>query len=98
MKDQISSFRHLPDFFKPLFWSYDFDSLDLEKHKKNIILNVINYGDLEHWRWISNYYGKDNIRQILAEIPATELRPQVRKLTAIVFNITEFNYAPRGVK
>lgn len=90
--------QRLPDFFKPLFWSYNFDSLDLEKNKKNIILNVINYGDWEHWRWISNYYGKDSIRQILSKASATELRPQVRKLAAVVFNITEFNYAPRGVK
>ncbi len=90
--------EHLPDFFKPLFWSYSFDSLDLEKHKKNIILNVINYGDWEHWRWISNYYGKDNIRQVLVETPASELRPQVRKLVAIVFGVSEFKYTSRGVK
>lgn len=98
MKHQTLAFQRLPDFLRPLFWSYDFDSLDLEKHQKIIILNVINYGDLKHWRWISDYYGKDNVGQVLSEAPVTELRPQVRKLAAVIFNIKEFNHAPRGVK
>ncbi len=97
MKSEVlTSFQRLPLFFKPLFWSYSFDSLDLEKHKKTIILNTINYGNLEHWRWIIGFYGKDIIRNLLATLPVTELRLQVRKLVGIIFELNDFNYAPRG--
>lgn len=88
--------QHLPPFFKPLFWSYDFDSLDPEKHKKVIILNTINYGNLEHWRWVIGFYGKGVIRNTLAASPVTELRLQVRNLASIVFELDNFNYAPRS--
>ena len=91
-----SSRPRLPDFFRPLFWSYDFDSLNLEKHKKVIILNTVNYGDLKHWRWIADFYGRETIRNLLVSLPATELRPPVLNLAGIIFGLDNFNYAPRG--
>lgn len=88
----------IPDFFKPLLWSYNFSKIDLERDKKVIIINTINYGDLRHWRWLFGYYGKEEIKKILESTPATELRSRVRRLVAVIFSITDFNYAPRGVK
>lgn len=88
----------LPEFFKPLMWSYDFNSLDLNKNKKSIIINTINYGDLKHWRWIINYYGKNEIKNVLQNIPAWELRNRVRKLVSLIFSLQNLNYASRGVK
>lgn len=92
-----SSVRHLPEFFKPLFWSYDFNSLDLERHKKTIIVNTINYGDLKHWKWLSDYYGREAIREILTVIPATALRFQAAKLAQLIFGLEVLNYASRGI-
>ena len=86
----------LPDFFRPLFWSYDFDSLDPIKHKKTVILNTINYGDLKHWSWIIRFYGREVVKDMLAALPATELRPQARNLAGVFFGLDNFNYAPRG--
>lgn len=86
----------LPDFFKPLAWSYDFSRMDADTHKKTIIVNAINYGNLRHWRWIAEYYGKETIGRILASIPASELRPRVQKLAGILFELPRFNYAPRS--
>lgn len=85
----------LPEFFRPLFWSYDFDSLDLEKNSKTIVLNAINYGDLKHWRWLKDYYGKSAIVWILENISATELKQRTGRLVEILFNI-KLNHAPRG--
>lgn len=85
----------LPDFFRPLFWSYKFESLDLEKNKKTIIVNTINYGDLRHWRWIVNHYGKESVKKILETIPATELKKRTARLAEILFDV-RLNYAPRG--
>lgn len=88
----------LPKFFKPLMWSYDFNSLDLNKNKKTIILNTINYGDLNHWRWIIKYYGKNEVKKTLESVSAWELRNRVRKLASLIFSLQNLNYAPRGVK
>lgn len=88
----------LPDFFKPIMWSYDFSKIDAEKDKKTIILNTINYGDLKHWRWIEKRYGQPIIQEILGNMSVTEIRPKVLKLVALIFSIKDFNYAPRGTK
>jgi hypothetical protein len=86
----------LPSFFRSLLWSYDFAALDLEKDKKTIIIQSINYGDLTHWRWIMQYYGKDTIRNVLESIPVTELRPRALRLAALVFALKHLNHVPRG--
>lgn len=88
----------LPDFFRPLMWSYDFNSLDLGKNKKTIILNTINYGDLTHWRWITNYYGRKEVKKVLQNVPAQALRSRARKLASLIFSLQNLNYVPRGVK
>lgn len=86
----------LPETFKSLLWSYDFLTLDVEKDKKTIVVNTINYGDWGHWRWIARFYGKETIRRLLMTIPASEFRPRVRILAGLLFSIKVFNHAPRG--
>lgn len=86
----------LPKSFKPLLWSYNFSKVDPDKNRGIIILNAINYGDFYHWRWLVQYYGKNGVAKELSHIGATALRPQARKLASLIFNIKEFNYAPRG--
>ncbi len=83
---------------QPLFWSYDFQRLDLAKNKQTVITNVINYGDLPQWRWLAGAYGRMEVRDVLNRIPAAAIKPRARKLAGIIFNIKKFNYAPRGIK
>jgi hypothetical protein len=88
----------LPDFFEPIMWSYSFPDIDTEKNKKTIIVNTINYGNLNHWKWLKKNYGTKTIQDVLAGISATELRPPALKLASLIFSITNLNYAPRGTK
>lgn len=37
---------HLPESFRPFFWSYRFEDLDPQKHKKTVIVQLVNYGTL----------------------------------------------------
>lgn len=90
--------RILPDFFRPILWSYDFSAIKPEKDKKTIIVNAINYGDLVHWRWINKYYSREIIKKILEQIPVSEIRPRVLRLATLIFSLDNLNYAPRGVK
>jgi hypothetical protein len=86
----------VPEEFRPLMWSYDFDHIDAARDKTAIVVQAINYGTLAHWRWLVENYGRDSVREILGTIPATTLRPRARRLAALIFSVDRFNYAPRG--
>lgn len=90
--------KMLPESFHSLLWSYNFDAIDPEKHKKLIITQTINYGTLEQWCWIARRYGKARVKSVLEHIPATALRPQARRLAALLFGVEHFLYASRGAQ
>ncbi|MDO8633659.1 MAG: hypothetical protein Q8O97_02610 [bacterium] len=85
--------KELPQFFQPILWSYDFMYVDPQKDKRAIIVNALNYGDLKHWRWISQFYGKVEVQKFLGDISPSEIRPRVRHLVALLFHIKEWNDA-----
>lgn len=88
----------LPEFFRYLLWSYRFPAIDLEDDKERIIINTINYGDWEHWRWIVNYYGISEVKRIIENTPASEFRPRVLKLIRLLLKIKKMKYATRSAK
>jgi len=90
--------KKLPAFFKPLFWSYKFSSIDPEEHIKTVIVNSINYGEWEHWQWLTRYYGKKKMRRIIKNIPMSEFRRGALRLMMFVFGIKKMNYASRSSK
>lgn len=87
----------LPDRFNKILWSYDISQLDAEEDQRLIIINTINYGDLKHWQWISNHYGKDTVKNVLSAVPVDQLRKRVRPLASILFDVEVFNDAPRSL-
>jgi len=87
-----------PSFLAPFLWSYDLAALDLKRDKKVIISQVIKYGDLNHWRWLIEHYGKEEVRRIITQIPETDLRPSLRQLLKIIFGIEHFLRARRGAR
>lgn len=66
-------------------WSYDFEKVDPVKIKKTIIKQALNYGTLEHWRWIKNFYGIDEITSVLKGTPDA-INENTRALADLVFN------------
>lgn len=86
----------LPEDFRPLFWSYRFEELDRRRDEKVIVLNLINYGSLAHWRWLIRQYGAQEIKQVLESVPATEIKPRTRPLASLLFSIPTWRYAHRG--
>lgn len=94
--DTSASSVSLPDFFRPILWSYDIRRIDVARDRKAIIVQALNYGDLEHWRWLVHTYGKEEIRKVLAGLPMTEFRSRVRRLIILVFSIDAFSHAPRS--
>lgn len=86
----------LPETFRSILWSYDFEHLDPVRDQKTIIIQAINYGTLAQWRWLTQTYGRDAVRQFLSTIPATEIKPRARRLASLLLGVEHFNYAPRG--
>jgi len=86
----------LPLFFKSLFWSYKFSSVNSQRDKKTIILNTINYGEWKHWIWIIKFYGRKEVKRIIEETPKTEFRAPALKLISLLLDIKEFKYASRS--
>lgn len=86
----------LPPYFKRILWSYDFKSVNPIRDKKTIIVNAINYGDLKHWRWLVEFYGKKAVVNVLKTVSVTEIRPRVRNLVSALFSINKFNYESRS--
>src|SRR3989338_945461 len=86
----------LPEMFRQLMWSYRFKEMDPKSHKRVIIVNTINYGDLSHWRWLVNYYGKAALKAMLRNIPFSEFRPAAIKLMGLFLDFNMLNYASRS--
>ena len=75
----------LPEIFRPLLWSYDFEKCDPQKMKNIIITNSVNYGTLSHWRWIRSFYGNELIKERLRQMPLS-FRGSVYRLAEIFFS------------
>jgi hypothetical protein len=59
----------ISDFSPHLFWDTDRGELDMDKHKKYIIGRALDYGLMNDWKIIRDYYGINEIADT-----ATKLR------------------------
>ena len=64
---------------KRLFWDTNPDDIDIQNHKAFIISRVLEYGTLNDWKLIRNYYGIEDIAQT-----ATTLRTLDKKALAFI--------------
>ena len=87
----------LPVSFKPLLWSYKFEEVDPIEDKKTIVVNIINYGNLDQWKWIKDFYGEKEIKRLLENIPKTEFREEALGIASILFKVKKYNDGPRGI-
>ena len=86
----------LPESFRPLLWSYKFSEIDPKEHKRVIIVNVLNYGDLKQWRWLIKTYGRKEIKEFIESTPASEFRKPVLILLSLLLGIKKLKYASRS--
>jgi hypothetical protein len=77
----------LPESFRPIMWSYDFEACDTETMPRTIILQALQYGTLSDWRFITDTYGKNVIKNVIEESPDTTIRSKLKPLLRIAFQI-----------
>ena len=87
----------IPNRLKPLFWSYEFESLSLEKNKKLIVKQILNYGTIEDWKWLLSMYTEKGVQETISKLYKSELRSGSLKLAQILFNSTP-SHAFRNIR
>ena len=55
-------------FSEHLFWDVDGNELDMEKHKEFIVERVLNYGFMNDWRVIKDYYSIEKLAVIAKNV------------------------------
>lgn len=59
----------IPISVRAALWSYNIDSLDLEKNKKSIVFQILNYGNEEAIKWLFKQYSFRAVTQTAQSIP-----------------------------
>jgi len=67
-----------------LFWDVQRTKLDPQKNKKLIIHRVLDYGLMQDWKFITMYYGLDNILNTARQI--RDLDPKTASFLAHLSN------------
>ncbi len=73
-----------------LFWDIDRDCFDAEKNSAQIIKRVLEYGELEDWRAIRNYYGLSRIATECKSLRS--LRPEALSFVCLVTDTKKEEY------
>lgn len=79
--------KDIPDFIKTFLWSYDISKIDLEKDKKRIITNVLNYGTKEATDWLFSIYNKDEITNVIKNPFSGEWNKKSLHFWSFILNI-----------
>ncbi len=53
---------------KELFWDINFDNLDPLRHRRLIIERVLSFGNLQEFRTIMKYYGREIVRDEIKKV------------------------------
>lgn len=73
--------------FQPFLWSYDICKIDLRKHKKRIITNVLNLGTKEATDLLFQVYTREDIKkQVKSPLPG-EWNDKSLNYWSIIFDI-----------
>ena len=71
-------------FSENLFWDVDENELDMDKHKEFIVERVLDYGFLNDWILIKEYYSLAGVAEI-----AKNIRSLMPKSLAFISTVTD---------
>ena len=88
----------IPSFIQPFLWSYDVEKLDIERDKKRIITNVLNLGTAQATKWLFGVYGREDIKETVANPLIGEWSKKSLNFWSIIFNIKSVSIGKRAVQ
>lgn len=71
----MSGNEYINMFSAHLFWDVRKEDVDFDEHAQYIIKRVLEYGLLEDWNLIRQYYGLSKIVEVAKELRDLELVP-----------------------
>jgi hypothetical protein len=83
--------KKLNNFSPHLFWDTDRNKLDIEKHHKYIIKNVLLYGLINDWNSIVSLYGIKRIAETASSIK--DMDKKTANFVAFMSNTSKENFA-----
>ncbi len=78
------------EFSKNLFWDTDSSRLDFDLNVRSIIARVVEWGTMEDWYMILDYFGINRLRQESVEIRSLE--PKAHSFLSAVLDIPLENF------
>ncbi len=78
--------NQIPDFLQPFLWSYDLSKIDMKRHQKLIIKNILDFGTAEAVSWLKENYTKDEIREVIAQSTRSEWSKKSIYLWSFIYN------------
>lgn len=77
----------IPSFMAPFLWSYDLSQLDLEKDKKRIITNTLNYGTKEATDWVFSVFTEEDIKEVIENPLPGEWNKKSLNFWSLILNV-----------
>jgi hypothetical protein len=77
----------IPESVRAVLWSYDVDRIDLERHKRLVVCQVLNFGTEPAIRWLFKLYGRDEVTRVAGEIPLGQWDKKSLSLWSLVLGI-----------
>jgi len=76
-----------PQPVKAVLWSYDINHIEVQKHKKIIISQVLNFGSKEAIEWLFKQYDFTLVEKIANTIPLFQWNKKSLSLWKLVLSI-----------
>ncbi len=77
----------LPRHLQPFFWSSKITELDPKQHKKRIITNLLNFGDIRALRWLFKNYSRQEIKEMTVDFLPGEWSKKSLNFWRLFFNL-----------
>lgn len=81
------SINSLPQSVKTVLWSYKLDQIEVQKHKRIIISQVLNFGSKEAIKWLFKRYGFAQVAKIANTIPIFQWNKKSLSLWRLILSI-----------
>lgn len=76
-----------PQSVKAILWSYDMKRIEVQKHKRIIISQVLNFGSQEAIEWLFKKYNFTLVKKIANTIPLFQWNKKSLSLWKLVLSI-----------
>lgn len=76
-----------PQSVKAVLWSYDLKTIEVQRDKKIIISQVLNFGSEEAIKWLFKQYGFEVVEQVANTIPLFQWNKKSLSLWKIILSI-----------